>query len=477
MERKYLSIIIVFYHINYTHRPPRKLSVKMLPFNLLKMNLLPNTIRSYIPYIKEKWQHAGFQKYLKNTGWMFAGRIFSMILSFIVSVYVARQLGVENYGTLNFVISFVSIAGITFFVIDSLLLKKLNNEPENTNKLLGSALAIKLINSVITILTATIASLLFANNNITTIFIFTFSTFTIFQSVNVVDFYFQAHAKLKNISILFMLTGIVSALIKIIIVSLNLNIIYILLTYVFDHIIAAIGYVYLYRKNIGKISDWKVDVTIVKNLMINSWPFTLSSIAANIYGRADQIFLKVLLGSKAVGLYVVAVRFSEVWFFISGVICVSLLPAILNAQKTNHDLFLTRSKRLFSLLFYISILICIFIFLMAPFIIKILYGPEYLPSIALLRIYIWSIIGIFISTVLQQILLAQNRFKTILLLNIFGMLLSLVFNYLFIPLWGIKGAAIANIIAYTLPVVIILSFKKMRDQRSALIKAILHPLS
>jgi O-antigen/teichoic acid export membrane protein len=185
----------------------------------------------------------------------------------------------------------------------------------------------------------------------------------------------------------------------------------------------------------------------------------------------------LLLGSKAVGLYVVAVRFSEVWFFISSIICAALLPAILNAQKTDHNLFLSRSKRLYSLLFYISISICIFIFISAPLIIKTLYGVEYLPSITLLRIYIWSIIGFFISTALQQILLAQNKFKTILLLNVMGMLLSLILNFILIPKLGIKGAAITNIIAYVLPVIIVLSIKKMKDQRVSFIGAILKPLS
>ena len=430
-----------------------------------------------LSYIKEKWAHAGFQKYLKNTGWMFFGRIFSLVLSFFVSVYMARNLGVENYGTLNFVISFVSIAGTSLFVIDSLLLKKLNHEPENTNKILGSALIIKLINSILTITTATVAAMIFAKSQATTILVFVFSIYTIFQSFNSIDSYFQAHANVKKISVANMITSTLSAIAKIIIISLNINVVYLLASYIFDTFIAAISYIYLYKKYVGKISAWKVDRYTFKNLLINSWPFTISALATTVYIRADQIFLKILLGSQAVGLYVVAVRFSEVWFFISSVICASLLPAILNAQKTNHDLFLSRSKRLYSLLFYTSIVICIFIYFAAPLIVNILYGVKYQPSIILLRIYIWSIIGVFISTALQQFLLAQNKFKTILLLSIIGMVLSLILNSLFIPLFGIKGAAIANIFAYTLPTIIILSLNKMRDQRVSLIAAIFKPLS
>jgi len=431
--------------------------------------------------IPQKWrgvlEHDGFKRYFKNTGWMFFGRIFSLILSFFVSVYTARNLSLENFGTLNFVMSFVSIVGLTFFVIDPILIKKLNQEPENTNKFLGSALVVKIVNALLAITTATVASILFANSQITTTLVFVFSTMTIFQSFDSIDLYFQAHADVKKISIASFFTGMLSALVKVIIISLHADIFYLLLAYVFDHFILTISYLYLYKKYVGKISAWRIDKNTIKNLIIQSWPFTLTALAISINMRVDQIFLKILLGSEAVGLYVVAVRFSEVWFFVSSVICASLLPAILNAQKTSSDLFLIRSKRLYSLLFYLSISICIFIFVSAPFIINFLYGAEYVESIGILRIYIWSIIGVFISTALQQILLAQGKFKTILSLNVIGMTLSLVLNYVFITFWGIKGAAIANIFAYTLPVIIILSLNQNREQRKAFVSAVFKPLS
>jgi len=457
----------------------------MIPCGLVKSagkNFMFDYIFSKIKKtIPQKWrdflESDGFKRYSKNTGWMFLGRIFSLVLSFFVSVYMARNLGVEIFGTLNFVISFVSIAGSTFFVIDSILIKKIIQEPENTNKFLGSALVVKIVNALLAITTATVASIFFANSQITTILVFVFSTFTIFQSFDLIDFYFQAHADVKNVSIASFFTGALSALVKVIIISLHVDIFYLLLSYVFDHFMLTISYIYLYKKYVGKISAWRIDKNTIKNLIIQSWPFTLSTLAISIYMRVDQIFLKILLGSKAVGLYVVAVRFSEVWFIISSVICGSLLPAILNAQKTSENLFLTRSKRLYSLLFCLSVLICVFIFVSAPFIINFLYGVAYVESIGILRIYIWSIIGVFISTALQQILLAQGKFKTILSLNLIGMTLSLVLNYLFIPLWGIKGAAIANIFAYTLPVIIILSLNQNREQRKAFVSAVLKPLS
>lgn len=428
-------------------------------------------------YIKEKLKHPGFKKYLKNTWWMFVGRIFSLAVSFFVSVYMARNLGVESFGTLNFVISFVGITGTSLFVIDSIVLKKLNNEADSVNKILGSSLVIKLINAAVAIITATSVSFIFAQSSLTTILVFVFSTFAIFNSVNGIDLYFKARADFKEAAIANIVTNTITAIVRIVVVYLQFPIVYILATYVFDAFISALSYIYLYKRNFGSIFSWKFDRVVIKGIIIDSWPFTISALATAIYMSVDQVFLKYFLGSEAVGLYVVAVRFSEVWFFISGVVCTSLLPAILNAQKTNYALFLERSKKLYSLLFYLAILISAGIYIAAPLIVNTLYSAEYSYSIVLLRIYVWSIVGMFVSTALQQTLLAQNKFKTILVLNIIGMSLSLLCNPIFIYLYGVKGAAIANIVAYTLPVVVLVSARSMKEYRKLLWAAIFKPFT
>ena len=250
-----------------------------------------------------------------------------------------------------------------------------------------------------------------------------------------------------------------------------------MLSYVIDHALGAIGYIYLYKKYVGNIFKFRVTKNIVKDLIIKSWPFTISALAATIFIKIDQIFIKVMLGSESLGLYAIAVRFSEVWFIISEVICLSLLPAILNAEKTDNKLFLSRSKRLYSLLFYSSIGICVVMYTIAPVLIQTLYGEAYNQSIEILRLYIWSIIGFFVATALNQFLFAKNKFKTILSINLIGMGLSIALNYLLIPILGIKGAVVTNIIAYTLPFIIILSLKEMKEQRVVFIKAIINPLS
>ncbi len=85
------------------------------------------------------WQHAGFQKYFRNTGWMFLGQ-FSMILSLTMNIWLARYFGPEKYGLINYTIAFVGMFSfIANLGISEILIRELVKNPEKRNKLLGTS--------------------------------------------------------------------------------------------------------------------------------------------------------------------------------------------------------------------------------------------------------------------------------------------------------------------------------------------------
>lgn len=427
--------------------------------------------------IKSTITEPGFLKYLKNTGWVFFGRIFNIGLSFIVTVYTARQLGVETYGMLNYILSLVGIVGISIFTIDSLIMKMLNSGEENREEVLGTSLVIKTINALVAVCISTIVAYsLSSSTNAIAFLVLAYSTFTIFQVFNSIDIYFKSKSDIKKLIIIYIATSFITALVRIAVLYFGLGLLALLLTYVFDAIIGMIGNIYLYTKEVGRITSWRFSKNVFKKLTLGSWTFTASAFATAVYYTIDQIYLKHLIGNESVGIYVVAVRFSEVWFVISSVLCTVLLPAILNARRTDYALFIERSKRLYALLFYIAVAICVSIYVIAPILVDVVYGEAYMESVGLLRIYIWSIIGIYINTALQQMLLADGKFRSILLLNIFAMLISIILHPIGITYLGASGAAIVNVFAYSLPVVMLLSMKGMADQRKSLLSGIMRPI-
>ena len=54
-----------------------------------------------------KFSSAGFKRYFRNTSWLMLEKILRMGIGLVVGVWVARHLGPEKFGLLNYAQSFV----------------------------------------------------------------------------------------------------------------------------------------------------------------------------------------------------------------------------------------------------------------------------------------------------------------------------------------------------------------------------------
>ncbi len=156
----------------------------------------------------------------------------------------------------------------------------------------------------------------------------------------------------------------------------------------FDSIVLAMGYVYWYFK-IKKeffIKKIKFSFEMTKSLLKDSWPLILSGIVVSIYMKIDQVMIKEMLGNREVGQYAVAVRLSELWYFIPMVISSSLFPAIVNAKKISEELYYKRLQKLYDLMVWIAISIAIPMTFLSDWIVNLLYGVQYSESADVLKI-------------------------------------------------------------------------------------------
>ena len=96
-------------------------------------------MKNILDTITRTWQHAGFQKYFKNTGWMFLGQL-SAIFSFVINIWLAQYFGPEKYGAISYIFAFVGMFSfIANFGIGEILIRELVKYPEKKDKLLGTA--------------------------------------------------------------------------------------------------------------------------------------------------------------------------------------------------------------------------------------------------------------------------------------------------------------------------------------------------
>lgn len=409
------------------------------------------TSAKIISRVKEIWSHAGFQKYFRNAGWIFASRIASMVVSFVVAIWVARYLGPTNLGVINYAVSLVGIFSfLAGLGIDSILYRDLVNEPEKLNQLLGTAFWLKLAGTILAFFGVIMTMLALRADTSTNLIILVVAASYIFQSFGVIPSYFQAKVKSKNVSIVCFIGVIFLSAMKVIFILTEASLIYFALVLMIEPIFYAFVYWIIYKRAGEKIGAWKFDKQIAKKMLSVSWPLMFTSAFAAIYSRIDQVMIGNFLDTKSVGIYSVAALLSEYWYFVPLGIVNSLVPAIINGKKTGADTYRRRLKSLLWFVALISLAAAVFFTAFADKILLFFYGTDFTAGASILKIYIWGGIGMSLGFVVNQLLIIENRTKIIFVFGLISMLVNVVLNLILIPRFGMSGAAFATLISYSI---------------------------
>jgi O-antigen/teichoic acid export membrane protein len=407
----------------------------------------------------------GLKRYSKNTLWFLSARVSSLIVAFFTTIYVIRYLGPENYGTLSYAVSFVSLFGfIATLGIDSIVYRELVKRPEDEARILGSALGLKLIGGTIAVLITIITALYIGATQIELILISIVSLTLLGASLQIITYAYQARVQSKYPAIITFSISIILAIAKLLVIFFDKGIIYFALILLLESILYGLFFVVAYQYHFKKLKSWTFDGPTMKVLFATSWPLMLSTVSIMIYARIDQVMLRYYIDTTAVGIYDAAVRLSDVWYIIPNVILGALFPAIINAQKVSPELFRKRIHLCALLLIGLNLLIILPTYLLAPYIIDLLFGKEYIGTSEVLSIYIWSLIGFSLGQLINTYLIAQNYIYIYLYSSVVTVLVNIYLNTIFIPMYGVNGAALATLISYSLIPLLPFGFRKIRVQ-------------
>lgn len=395
--------------------------------------------------------HAGFVRYFTNTSWLFAEKVLRLAVGLFVGVWVARYLGPERYGLLSYAQSFVGLfSAFATLGLDGIVVRELVKDESRRDELLGTAFWLKILGAILVFLALGIAINFTSNDRYTNMLVFIIAGATVFQAFNVVDMYFQAKVMGKYIAYVNALSLFVGSIIKIYLIVSNAPLTFFALAVVFDSIILAIGYVCFYLTNGTLISFLTFRKSTAFSLLKDSWPLILSSLVIMIYMRIDQVMIKEMLNAEAVGQYAAAVRISEAWYFIPMVISSSLFPAIINAKKQSEELYYRRLQRLYDLMVWMALAIALPMTFLSDWVVNLLYGEQYNQAASVLMIHIWAGVFVALGVASGKWYMTENLQIISFMRTFYGMIANIILNYILIPIYGIRGCAIATLISYSI---------------------------
>ena len=202
--------------------------------------------------------HDGFRRYFANTGWMFFGQMFSLLVSFI-GAWLARYLGRE-LRVLSYAVAFVGLFGfIASLGVDGILSRDLVKFPEKRDELLGTGFRLKLIGGVIALALCVASAFLFVPSPISKLLIIIYSFSFILQAINVINIYFQAEVKSKNNVRAVVIATLISSILKVGVILLDKGVIWIMIIFVLDVFWQGVGFSRAYKRYGLKMKTWKFD--------------------------------------------------------------------------------------------------------------------------------------------------------------------------------------------------------------------------
>jgi PST family polysaccharide transporter len=428
---------------------------------------LPGNLRSRLE------GRRGFQAIIGNMGWLFADKFLRMGAGLFVGAWIARYLGPTKFGLLSFSIAFAAIFGaFATLGLDGIVVRELVKNAERENELMGSAFALKLISGAITVLICPLAVLLMHGREALMLWLVGLSAAGfIFQSVNVIDFYFQAKVQSKNTVIAANVAFILTTLVKIVLVLTAAPLIAFAWAAFGEAALTGAFLLVAYRANHHSMRDWRYNGPVARELLRDSWPLLLAQFAGLLYLRLDVVMLQQMVGDREVGIYAAATRISEIWYFLPMVVTASVSPSIIKCRDANPGLFLSRLHRLYFYMAWLAIGLSLPTSLASGWIVRLLYGVQFREAGPVLAIHLWASIAVFLGVASSQYLLIEQLQKISFYRTLIGMICNVIINLMLIPRFGAMGAAIATVVSYFVATFSMVFFKRTRAHSLQLLMA------
>ncbi len=403
-----------------------------------------------------------FGSIFKNSSYLFGAQIVTKLVSFFYTLFLAKTLGVENFGFFTVALSYFSLfSSIAELGLNRYLTREvaLMYREERGDKL-GELLCI------VTIFRLTSVAILFA--------IFTFILNLTDPDHLRVGLSILAISAVLPQAIAFTLDSTFVGVNKIFwsaigLVVLNFSTITIgvwlvlrgygtigaVSALVFGEMIyALILFLIPLRHSLKFLRSKKFGISILtketlQEVISGSLPYGILGVLGLIYFKIDAILLSYLRNSYEVGIYGVAYRFLEAIVFIPASVATASFPILANLHSSNISEVKKLYWKIFKLLFKLSILCLVLFIIVIPILIRA-FLPQYSDSIAAILILSFTIPFMFIHIPGAVVLLSTDKYlKPVIYLSIFTVAFNILANFIFIPEFGYIGASFVTVVSCT----------------------------
>lgn len=379
------------------------------------------------------------QELLKNSFILSFAEILLKVAKLLFFIVIANVYFVENLGIFNYIMSFL----IIFLIIGELGINtyvtteqsKLDNFPDS--KLLSIGI-FKFFTVLIVFIIAFFLYIILEKHNIYIFILLAFLVFSdsilllVYSFYRAIDqFQYEFYYKIIQATIYILISLITYYEYRFDFES------FIFLITVFNFILALIS---LY--NLTHFTIYvKNSINYIKQNYLNHFqdilPIFLITIFTTLYFRIDILMIENILDMQSVGYYSIAFKLIEGAMVLPLMLGVVFLPKLAkNRKNITADLFLH---------FFLGLVIFILFYLTIEFVINILFVKDYVYSVEVAKILSFSIVIMSVNTYMFNYFIATKQSYVNVKITLIMLLLNLILNFIFIPMYGISAAAYTTV--------------------------------
>jgi len=383
----------------------------------------------------------------KNTFWLFGGQITGRLLRAAIVIYAARVLGAASWGAFSYALSLAAFLTIfSDFGINGLLTREGVKSPELRNKYLATALVIKIL-----LLLALIIGVLLLANNLTNLegaavllpiiaFVFAFDSLRDLGTAMA-----RALEKMHIEAWVNIFTNLTITVLGFVFLNSSKTASSLAWAYAIGTGLGFLAIVYILREYFRGFAK-NFDKNLVKTIITSAWPFGLLGLMGVVMINTDILMLGWLTSAEETGFYSAAQKPIQLLYVLPMLIAAAFFPALTRLAKQESEGFRNVFERGLTTIYLMAAPLAVGGVILSKHIVLLLYGQPYLPAVSSFAILAATILVVFPATLIANGIFAHDKQKNLLGYVALGVFGNVFFNFLFIPLWGMEGAALSTFI-------------------------------
>ncbi len=381
-----------------------------------------------------------------NAKWIIGCKILQSLIQLVVGMLSARYLGPSNYGLINYASSVVAFAiPVMQLGLQSTLVQEYVDRPEEEGKTLGSSLVMNITCAAACVVGVTTFAMVANRNEPTTIWVCAlYSLSLIFQSVEMLQYWFQAKLLSKYSSLAMLCSYVVVSAYKIYLLVTGKSVHWFALTHAVEYAVTGGLLLLAYRKK--GTQRLRFSLQTAKAMFRKSRHYIAAMLMVVVYTSTGNVMLKLLVGEAENGFYSAAMTCTCITGFVFMAIIDTARPVVLQSRQISQAAFEKNVSRVYAIITYLALAQSLFFTLFAEFIVRVLYGESYLPTAPVLQILVWNSAFSYMGYVRNIWILAEEKHSVLFTINLSGAVVNLTLNAILIPLWGAGGAALTTVL-------------------------------